>query len=247
MRADPRLLRLLVLAGSFVWVGCAPTTGEQEVEVGDTTTISVSNDRGSVSLIGGVVPDLVFLSYQIFSDDGRAGLDDVSLVAGPTGPDFVVSVSTPGPDVWVDLVVGMPAEMSWLVTTGSGDIFLEFLEGGGEVQTSSGMVSGGDIRGGVTVGADSSDVHFEMEVGEGDEVSVQLGQGSVELDLPSPTHAQLEASTDDGVLSIWDLVFDGDIDSRFANGVLGNGGTATIFLHTGLGDISLIGAGESAE
>lgn len=224
--------------------GCAPKEGEQEVPIEAATALAVSNDRGSVSIIGGSVPDLIFLTYSVHSDEGDATVADVSMVAGPTGDEFVVSVSTPGPDVWVDLVLGMPDSMRWSVTTGSGDIFLESLSGGGEVQTASGVVSGGDISGGVAVIADISDVHFDLVVAEGDQVSVQLGAGSIVLDLPTPTHAGLQASTDQGTFLLWDLPFDGDQDMRAANGVLGNGGTAEISLYTAVGDISLIGAGE---
>lgn len=212
--------------------------------MGSATSVEVSNDRGSVSIIGGSVPDLIFLTYTIQSDDGDATVADVSLIAGPAGDAFVVSVSTPGPEVWVDLVLGMPEGMGWSVTTDSGDVFLESLSGGGEVQTSSGFVSGGDITGGFTVVAEFSEVHFDLRVDEGDQVSVQLVEGSIELDLPTPTHADLQAETDDGTLLLWDLSFSGDSDSRFANGVLGNGGSAGISLYTSRGDISLIGAGE---
>ena len=57
----------------------------------------------------------------------------------------------------------------------------------------------------------------------------------------------LEASTDEGVLTLWSLPFDGDLDSRVANGILGNGGEASIFLHTAAGNIDLIGSGEEAD
>jgi hypothetical protein len=225
---------------------CAPKEGEQEVPIEAATSLAVSNDRGSVSIIGGSVPDFIFLTYSIYSDDGDATVSDVSMVAGPSGDEFVVSVSTPGPDVWVDLVLGMPDSMRWSVTTGSGDVFLESLSGGGEVQTASGVVSGGDVSGGVAVVADISEVHFDLRIEEGDQVSIQLGGGSIVLDLPTPTHAGLQASTDDGTLVLWDLSFDGDQDDRAANGTLGNGGTAAISLYTVQGDISLIGAGEAS-
>jgi hypothetical protein len=235
---------VVFLFAFLVLAGCAPRAGEQEVAIGSSTSLSVSNDRGSVSLIGGSVPDLVFLSYEVHSEDGRATAGDVSMVAGPSGSDFVVSVSTPGPDVWVDLVLGLPSAFPWAVTTGSGDVFLESLSGGGAVQTFSGMVSGGDIAGGVSVVADFSDVHFDMRVEDGDQVTVELGEGSMEFDLPTPTHANLQAATDDGILLIWSLPFDGDLDGRAANGILGNGGSGFINLHTGRGNIDLIGAGE---
>jgi len=226
--------------------GCAPKEGEQEVPIESATGLAVSNDRGSVSVIGGSVPDLIFLTYSVHSDDGDATAADVSMVAGPSGDEFVVSVSTPGPDVWVDLVLGMPDSMRWSVTTGSGDVFLESLSGGGEVQTVSGVISGGDISGGVAVVAEISEVPFDMRIAEGDQGSVQLGGGSIVLDLPTPTHAGLQASTDEGTFLLWDLAFDGDIDARAANGVLGNGGSAAVSLYTVRGDISLIGAGEAS-
>jgi len=224
--------------------GCAPKEGQQEVSVGGATSVVVSNDRGSVSIIGGSVPDLLFLSHTIHSDDGEATVDDVSLVAGTSGGELVVSVSSPGPEIWVDLVVGMPEGMRWSVNTGPGDVFLESLSGGGGVQTSSGVVSGGDLTGDLSVVAEFSDVHFDLRVNEGDQISVQLGEGAIELDLPTPTHAALQAETDDGSLLLWELDFSGDSDSRFANGTLGNGGTAGISLYTSRGDISLIGDGE---
>lgn len=234
----------LALAFVVGLAACAPKEGALEVAVGDATSVVVTNDRGSVSIIGGSVPDLIFLSHAIHSDDGDATVADVSLVAGPSGDEFVVSVSTPGPDVWVDLVVGMPEGMRWSVTTGTGDVFLEALGGGGDVQTATGVVSGGDITGGLAVVAEFSEVHFDLRIEEGDQVSVQLGEGAIELDLPTPTHAELHAETDDGTLLLWELDFSGDSDSRFADGTLGNGGTAGISLYTSSGDISLIGAGE---
>lgn len=70
----PSLLRVVALSSSLLWcAGCAPTTGEQEFPLEQASALSVSNDGGTVSLVGGIVPDVIFVNYQIFSDEiGRA-------------------------------------------------------------------------------------------------------------------------------------------------------------------------------
>ena len=244
----PSLLRVGVLSWSILWcAGCAPTTGEQEFSLEQASSLSVSNDGGTVSLVGGIVPDVIFVNYQIFSDGEGSGASDVLLTAGLSGEEFLVAVETPGPDVWVELVVSAPTDLPWRVDTDSGDIFLESLTGPGQVTTTSGVISGGGLEGDVDVAAAISDVHLELEVEGSDQVVIELGEGSIELDVPTPTHASLEASTDEGVLTLWSLPFDGDLDSRVANGILGNGGEASIFLHTAAGNIDLIGSGEEAD
>ena len=131
-----------------------------------------------------------------------------------------------------------------MVETQAGDIFLESLGGGGEVVTNSGFVSGGDLSGDLEVRATTSEVSLQMEVTEEAEIEVALEFGSMSLELPTPSHAQVDARTSDGYLSLSDLPFSGQHDAQSLVGVLGSGGEAAMTLRTTLGNIVLFGLGE---
>ncbi|MEE2829086.1 MAG: hypothetical protein VX498_07855 [Myxococcota bacterium] len=231
----------VLLVAATLCVGCAPSAGDQQVGLGSSVDLRVSNSAGTVSLLGGGISDTVFLSYEVRSDDGSATVADVELTAGPSGETFVVSVATPGPDVWVDLLIGLPDDLPYGVATGSGDIFLESLAGGGSVLTSTGVVSGGGLSGNLAIVADWSEVYLEAQVEEGDALSVEVGEGPIVLTVPSGTDAAFEASAAGGLLDIQEVPFSGEQTASTASGVLGVGGEATINLTTGLGNISVYG------
>lgn len=233
---------MLLLSAGLSLLGCTPSAGEQEVELGGATSLAITNPAGMVSMLGGSISDVVFLSYEVHSEDGQATVADVDLVAGPSGSTFLVSVSTPGPHVWVDIVLGVPSSLPYTVATGSGDVFVESMDSSGEVLTSTGFISGGDLAGGLVVAAESSEVSLEVILSAGDVVDVALEQGPIVLTVPTGTDASLVASTDEGDVVIWDVPFSGDAGSSSADGVLGVGGAGSVMLHTGQGDISIFGS-----
>ena len=226
---------------------CAPSAGDQAVDLGGAERIRVENTGGGITLVGGSVSDTIFLTYEVHSDNGKASLADVDLVAGPSGGEFLVEALTDSPDIWVDIAVGLPTALPWAARTATGDVFLESLSGGGQVLTNSGFVSGGGLRGDLALLATTSEVSLQMEVTEEAEVVVDLEYGSMTLELPTPTHALLDAGTNDGFISISDLPFNGDLSADSAVGTLGGGGGAELSLRTTLGNIVLFGLGEIAE
>ena len=163
--------------------------------------------RGAGSRLWGVSRTRYF-TYEAHSDNGKASVADVELIAGLSGDEFLVEASmTVRRSGWIS-PSGCPQPCHGLFErrrgTSSSSHFLGRL-----VLTNSGFVSGGSLRGDLSLLATTSEVSLQMEVTEQVDILVDLEFGSMILELPTPTHALLDAGTNEGFVSISDLPFDG--------------------------------------
>jgi Putative adhesin len=145
------------------------------------------------------------------------------------------------------------------ITAGDGSITAQSLKGSMRFHTGDGHIEGRGLDG--TVDASSGDGHIALEgrfdglnirtgdgsvnarAGAGSKVgtgwSIHTGDGSVDLQVPGDLAANLDASTQDGHISLGlEVTVEGTFSSSRIHGKL-NGGGQTLSIHTGDGSIHL--------
>lgn len=145
------------------------------------------------------------------------------------------------------------------IHTGDGHIKVEGAKGQIKLRTGDGSIEGRDLDG--VINADSGDGHITLDgrfdtltirTGDGsinahaqpgskviNAWSIRTGDGSVDLTLPSDLNANIDASTNDGRISLGIPV---TVEGQFSNSQIHgkmNGGGQPVTIHTGDGSIRL--------
>src|SRR5215475_12861624 len=157
------------------------------------------------------------------------------------------------------LEVRMPRNADLNVDSGDGRIRVAGAKGQIKLRTGDGSIEGRDLDG--QINADSGDGHITLDgrfdtlnikTGDGsinahaqpgskviNAWSIRTGDGSVDLTLPGDLNANIDASTNDGRISLGIPVM---VDGQFSNSQIHgkmNGGGQSLTIHTGDGSIRL--------
>jgi DUF4097 and DUF4098 domain-containing protein YvlB len=126
------------------------------------------------------------------------------------------------------------------LSTGSGDIIVT---GGQAVraETGSGSIHATGVHGDFRARTGSGDVSAQGVLPDGHHWDLYTGSGSIDLSLPSGTHARADLQTDSGSIhSDLPLQVQGKLNSHHMTGTLGGGNaTAWLIVRTGSGDIRI--------
>lgn len=219
--------------------GCVGATGQQVVDANADVALSISNPDGPVTVSAGAA-DKVVVSWTLYAEEGTPNPADVEVTVSGEGGAVSVSAAVASSEVWAHLDITAPEGASWSIDSGAGDVVLDGLLGGGQVETTTGLVTGAGLAGTIDVNAALAEVSLETMIEAGDAVTVNVGEGPITVALPTASDATLAAHTDDGAVVIEDVPFSGTNVGGDAAGELGAGATASVTLTTGAGDIRIV-------
>lgn len=121
--------------------------------------------------------------------------------------------------------------------SGSGGLSVRGLNGSLEAHTGSGSIDVNGTTGQVRLDTGSGSVDY-LGAPEG-ECRFETGSGRIVLRLPAALDARVDLSTGSGTVDIAFPV-EGDVGRREVQGVIGSGEEASIFAHTGTGNIDVL-------
>lgn len=127
------------------------------------------------------------------------------------------------------------------LSTGSGDITVTGGEQAVRAETGSGSIHATDVHGDFRARTGSGDVSTQGVLPDGHHWDLFTGSGSIDLSLPSGTHARADLQTDSGSIhSDLPLQIQGTLNPHHMTGALGGGNaTAWLIVRTGSGDIRI--------
>lgn len=133
--------------------------------------------------------------------------------------------------------LGGPATLS----TGSGNITFSGGAQSTRADTGSGSIRAKDVHGDFRARTGSGNVSAQGDLPNGHRWELTTGSGSVDLGLPSSTHAQVDLQTDSGSIhSDLPVQVQGKLSSHHLSGTLGGSNpNAWLTVHTGSGDIRI--------
>ena len=185
------------------------------VDVDATGVLNLANSFGNITVIGEADRAEINMVPTLNSDDPNAG---TIAVYTEDGTAYVAVAGSA--DISVDVTVYTPKNLDFTVATGGGALDLSGMSGGGDVATGDG------------------DASLDLELTS--DLTVTTGQGNISLSIPSDTAASLDGAAAGGSI---------DIDSSFGlsdeygtgvvSGDINGGGSISISLTTGGGDISV--------
>jgi hypothetical protein len=208
LRKAVALTLLVLLVSSPAWAYVHRESVEKTIPVEGRGVIRISNPNGLIQLRPGVGANVVLEAKKIAKakgeDAARVLAEDarVRIVEGPDEIEIKVEIPTrikhgtslgellgfsKRRHVIVEIYVEVPPSMEVILSTASGDVDVEGVLSGGQINTTSGDVWVSDCEGDFTVGVASGDVEIEGIVGElslsasSGELSVRDISGSVEV------------------------------------------------------------------
>lgn len=127
------------------------------------------------------------------------------------------------------------------LSTGSGDITLAGGAQSTRADTGSGTIHATDVRGDFRARTGSGDVSAQGALPDGHRWELSTGSGSIDLGLPSGTHAHVDLQTDSGSIhSDLPVQVQGKLNTHHMTGLLGGANaTAWLSVRTGSGDIRI--------
>lgn len=226
------------------------------------TALKVNRSSDNISVTGwgrdSIIAAADLSIWANNSDQAKRISEDLtfSWATGSTTAELIVASEAPGQELAYlkQMNISAPSRFSLDLETGSGDIKATNMLGDLNLTTGSGSITA-DTKGKIIASTSSGDVHAVCAQG----ASLDLGSGSVSLDITSPTFDDVTVSTASGdvTLRLVDsahVTFDlstssGDIDINYGgtstvteNGSLRidvNGGGKLISLETSSGNIKV--------
>jgi len=203
---------LVLLVSSPAWAYVHRESVEKTIPVEGRSAIRISNPNGLIQLRPGVGAEIRLEAKKIAKakgEDAARDLAEEAKVRIVEGSDEIeIRVEIPSrlkhstglgellgfskrKQVTVEIYVEIPASMEVILSTASGDVDVEGVLSGGEINATSGTVWISDCKGDFVVGVASGDVEIEGIVGElslsasSGELSVKDISGSVQVSAAS--------------------------------------------------------------
>jgi hypothetical protein len=189
---------------------------EFEISVPPGTRAELRTGSGTVRVEG--------VQGGVSVDTGTGGIEVSALVGA-------VDLHTGSGGVDVRDVTG-----DLVVDSGSGAVSIQGIDGDIEAHTGSGSINAAGATGQVRLDTGSGNLDYEG-VPQG-ECRFETGSGSIVLRLPSELDARVDLDTGSGRIAI-DFPVQGQVGTREVQGIIGSGEEASIFAHTGTGNINV--------
>jgi hypothetical protein len=227
-------------------------TVEKRFNVSGTPSLNVHTFDGSVEVSTWDRPEVLVVVEKHAMD--KAAADRMVVVAEQSGDRITVDVRQdrePGLHLnfgshSARVTISAPARIQIDASTGDGRVEVRDVEGDITAKTGDGAIRLAHVSGSIDVASGDGSIEVEgtlrglrarsgdgrvrvraMGTGPGSDWSLTTGDGSIVLEVPDTFNAELDATTGDGRVSVSDLPFSGDSDSRrrsIARGRLGSGG-----------------------
>lgn len=141
----------------------------------------------------------------------------------------------------VDYSVVVPQNLAVTVLIGNGSVDLDGATGGVAITTGNGTIRTLNVIGNMALVAGNGGISGRATLRSGSTVRMEAGNGNVQLLIPASTSAIVEAATGTGVITVAGLSLSEKTQSQNTlSGRLGDG-AGNIVLHTGNGNIALVG------
>jgi len=143
-----------------------------------------------------------------------------------------------------------------VLDTGSGSVLVEGASGGVEVDTGSGRVVLNEIAGEIDAhtGSGGMEVHgaegeVRLDTGSGTiayegtpqgKCRIETGSGNITLSLPADLEWEVDLETGSGTVNV-DFDVEGKASRQEVVGVVGKGDQASVYAHSGSGNIDVVG------
>ncbi len=211
------LLSTLVLV--MLFVGCcvnvgnnyrakAQRTEELTVPIGEATGLDVRTNVGTITLESADTSE-VRITAEITvksktEEEAEALVDEVRIIAEPSGRTFIVKAEKPSGfgrnQLHVNFTITAPAHLALDCTTNVGDIRTAGFTGRVVAKTDVGTIRCTDLRGDARLHANVGDVQavYAMDAPAALDISASTNVGNVDLTGPAEMSARIEANVNVG-------------------------------------------------
>jgi hypothetical protein len=143
----------------------------------------------------------------------------------------------------IDLTVTVPARTNLTIKLSAGDVHLDGITGVYNVELDAGdlRLTRATVADGSTLRVASGDLHFDAALAADASVNLSVGNGDVDVTLPSTTNTHLDASTNAGDVRVRDLLLQPSASFTNASvvGDLGPQPSGTLTVSVEAGDITV--------
>jgi DUF4097 and DUF4098 domain-containing protein YvlB len=137
----------------------------------------------------------------------------------------------------VRLEILVPPGTKLQLSLGAGNVDVQGLTGGVEVNSGAGNVDVRSAEGQVRVDIGAGNINYEG-IPAGD-CRLSTGAGNIDLNLRPDVNARIDLDTNIGVLTVSGYRVDGQVSTRSAQGTIGGGGDTSLTARTNAGNITL--------
>ncbi len=237
-----------ILAAATLVPGARAEEWSKSYTISGRAQVRVDTNDGAVRIATGdskqVEFRVIYEGYELNKNlhiDSRQDGDSVQLNARVTGHwGFSWGRGRRGPRI----EVRMPKDADLQIDTGDGSVETQPLRGRVKIHTGDGSVRVQAVDGNVdTLNVKTGDGSIDARVEPGSKLSggwsIRTGDGSVDLVLPADLQANIDASTNDGHISLGiPVTVEGTFSNSQIHGKM-NGGGQSLTIHTGDGSIRL--------
>ena len=180
---------------------------EEIIAVGDMPAIEIDNFAGSVDVMAGPAGQVTLNATR--RAPGALRLNDVQVVVSEEGG--VVRIVTRRPATLVaaqvQIEVTVPENAILVVDLGSGDVNVQGVKGGVDVETGAGTITGQDLAGGVSLLTGSGQISARNVLGS---LGAETGAGAI---MVEEVEGSINAHTGSGTINVWRAVGQVRLDS----------------------------------
>ena len=212
--------------------------------------LQVEAINGTVTITGVPGADSVFIDGEkevrsTTTEDAEAGLELIEVTAEIVGQEAQVTtthpVNTQGRDDGVDYEISIPADWEVVVTQANGIVTIESVNNDVSANQANGNVLLDGIAGETFIGVGNGEIEGTVTLPSGGTIEWSIGNGLIDLRIPTTTSAEFSATVGNGSISTSNLQFQNESSTATSfSGTLGSG-NGEITLSAGNGTISATG------
>jgi hypothetical protein len=211
---------------------------EETFAVGDAPSLEIANFAGSVTIRSGEAGIVRVVATEKASS--RTRLDRIELSMSG-GEDRVVvraedEVPSSRGNASVDLEITAPTGSRLDLDLGAGPVEVRDITGRIDVNNGAGTVEVQGARGTACVEVGAGQITYHGM--PGGDCRFETGVGEIILHLPADLNMAIDASTGLGAVNVGFAV-DGTVSESSVRGLIGDGSQGSIYVHTGIGAITL--------
>ena len=216
-----------------------PRTSEQLEEtfqVGESPYLEIRNFAGEVTVRPGQDNTIHVVATKGASK--TSSLDRITVSMSEQGDRVVIRTKKASTlsSGYVNLDITAPPGTELDVDTGAGTIDFRDMTGSIRANSGAGEIEARGAAGPVELRVGAGSLRYEGT--PAGHCSFETGAGDIRLRLPARPDLRVELSTGLGTVDV-DYDVDGTTSPREVRGVIGDGGDASIYAHTGIGNLSV--------